>query len=245
MKALAKSLKKLYLEDKTKDEKEHENIYAGENIFDSTYIDSFSTMFSKKNALTDVKEETGDDRCKRVLSEVLSYVEEWSDNQMFFIHLMMMTAASWIYGEELKYNKFNILMKNGWPKLCEFLMILAPRREGKTYCVAAFAAAMLVSIPKIKVYVYSNGKRASTAMGGVIKNFLEMSKKKRNFNYLENNQETVSIYGLTNARNQSDLRVLKLFPSKSEISFYYLCIKVIIIILIYYYQTFLFRKFFS
>ena len=54
-----------------------------------------------------------------------------------------------------------ILIKNGWDHLSQEILISTPRRFGKTISVSMFAAALIVSCPRVEVSVYSTCKRIS------------------------------------------------------------------------------------
>lgn len=170
---------------------------------------NFQHRLLKKRKL--IKKKTGDEILKDIREDFMSFMDIWSENQLYFFEMMLLTAAKWIYGDEIKKNLLKILNKNGWRKLTDFVLFLAPRREGKSFVVSGAAAAFILNIPNVLVSVYSVGQRTSSKMGESIKDFLSKSKKKINFK--KNNDETLRIDGF---EDKHDKRTLKCFPASID-----------------------------
>ena len=183
---------------------------------------------SFKNSIKKIKKNTNGDETLKAIRETFMLLEgndkekwKWEEKQIYFFELIMLVIAKWIYGKELEENTINIMQRNGWLKLSQFLNIVAPRRIGKTTLVGATCAAILLNIPNVLISVYSLCQRTSIDMGEKIKSFInryEIINPSRHsqFKIGKNNGE---LFRLHNKNDNFDVRTLKCYPASDKVLF--------------------------
>lgn len=108
-----------------------------------------------------------------------------------------------------------ILIKNGWDHLSQEILISTPRRFGKTISVSMFAAALIVSCPRVEVSVYSTCKRISQKLLRNIQKFIylicDQDLSSYELSIVRQNMEEVVIKG---PDGSEDVRIVNSYPSK-------------------------------
>lgn len=94
------------------------------------------------------------------------------DQQQFHEHFIHACLPQ-IYGNDWEENSVRILEQEKLQLIERGLLIMTPRRWGKTWSVASFAAALLLSVPKVKIAIFSTGKRTSSALMEIIITFIK------------------------------------------------------------------------
>ena len=157
--------------------------------------------------------------------EKLKNLKHWLDNlglkrhflQVKFHEQMILACLSKIYEDEWETQYEQIMKRFGIRKMKRELIFSCPRRFGKTYSVALFAAAYLLSIPKCQVAIFSTGKRTAKKLMVLILHFLTF--------YPEFEQP-----GRVKVKNQEDLvlnfgpgddRCLSCYPSSVKVTFFF------------------------
>ena len=87
-----------------------------------------------------------------------------------------------------------IALEQGWENSKQQVLCLTPRRFGKTYAVAMFAAAVLVAVPRSEQAIFSTGRRASQKMLETIHRFMQHVKPPH-LKLLKFNQELIELQG--------------------------------------------------
>jgi len=118
-----------------------------------------------------------------------------------------------IYGPaDFERYKERILLEN----VCadnykQYVLIVTPRRWGKTTSVALFVAAMLWCVPDMWISVYSTGRRASNALAEQVAKFVcHLDDGQGAQRIAKRNQEELFLKG----DNAEDIRRLFSYPSK-------------------------------
>jgi len=62
--------------------------------------------------------------------------------------------------------------ENGIKEISSEVLIVTPRRFGKTTAVAMYVTACLLFIPGVKIAIFSTGQRASTSLTDLVRTFL-------------------------------------------------------------------------
>ena len=110
-----------------------------------------------------------------------------------------------------------ILTHNGWEHLAQEILISTPRRFGKTISVSMFAAALIVSCPRVEVSIYSTCKRISQKLLRNIQKVIYMICDQDIATYelglVRQNMEEVVLKGSESAE---DVRVVNSYPSKVD-----------------------------
>jgi len=107
------------------------------------------------------KQTTGDDVLALVRKTLDGMGLTRSMVQRGFHDQMIRACLAHIYGPELDTQLDRVLRANGWADLQEQVMIVTPRRFGKTYSVAMFVIAIAWSCNIIEQAIFSTGRRAS------------------------------------------------------------------------------------
>lgn len=108
-----------------------------------------------------------------------------------------------------------ILVKNGWEHLSQEILISTPRRFGKTISVSMFAAALIVSCPRVEVSIYSTCKRISQKLLRNIQKFIylicDQDISSYHLHVVRQNMEEVVMKG---SESEEDIRIVNSYPSK-------------------------------
>lgn len=80
-----------------------------------------------------------------------------------------------IYGAEWEYVQQEVLERHRLTKIDHEVMVITPRRFGKTWSVAMVVAALLLCVPGIRISVVSTGSRASSSLKETVVKFIEKS----------------------------------------------------------------------
>ena len=108
-----------------------------------------------------------------------------------------------------------ILVQNGWEHLAQEILISTPRRFGKTISVSMFAAALMVSCPRVEVSIYSTCKRISQKLLRNIQKFIylicDQDISTYSLSIIRQNMEEVVMQG---PESSEDVRIVNSYPSK-------------------------------
>jgi hypothetical protein len=106
----------------------------------------------------------GDERLKRIFTLLNNMGYTRSPDQVLFHHSYIMACLPLIYGNDWPAHSVRVMKTFGLKKLDQLVLVLTPRRIGKTVSVAMFVAALLLCVPGITIAVFSTCQRASTAI---------------------------------------------------------------------------------
>ena len=178
---------------------------------------------SKKRYAAEKSKET------RSGDEKLKMLKHWLDNlglkrhflQVKFHEQMILACLSKIYEDEWETQYEQIMKKFGVIKMKRELIFSCPRRFGKTYSVALFAAAYLLSIPKCQVAIFSTGKRTAKKLMVLILHFLTFFPGIEDPGRIKvkNQEDLVLDFGTP---NHPDDRCLSCYPSSVKVSYFFL-----------------------
>lgn len=132
--------------------------------------------------------------------------------QVTFHEHMINACLSKIYEREWESQYPQIMKKHNIKKMKREIVISCPRRFGKTYSVALFAAAYFLVVPTATIAIFSTGKRTAGKLMALIKVFLSNYPGFENIKVNTNSQEELSMtFGVNDIRsisvNCSSIRV--------------------------------------
>jgi hypothetical protein len=184
--------------------------YMKDQLIDKTNID----IMLNENNIKAARESKGDEIYKNMKRWSNILVKELSPNQKYFLDLCFMTCGDHIYGADMQKRMNEIMSNNGWTEIFDFLMIMAPRREGKSWVVALFAALMLIFVPNITMNIFAVGLRASNELKKKIEDFIAqyMAISGRPLKFGEHNKETTELKG---DDSTNDIRCVRAFPGRN------------------------------
>lgn len=119
---------------------------------------------------------------------------ERSEMQIKFHEAFMRACVRLFVRDDPHADIGEIAREQGWDNTKQQVLCLTPRRFGKTYAVAMFAAAVLVSVPRSEQAIFSTGRRASQKMLETIHMFMQHVKP-AGLRVLKFNQELIELMG--------------------------------------------------
>lgn len=134
----------------------------------------------------------GDERLRKVFWLLNNMGYTRSPDQVLFHHSYVMACLPLIYGSDWPRNSVRVMKSYRLQSLEQLVLVLTPRRIGKTVSVAMFVGALLLCIPGLTIAVFSTCQRASTAiMKLVLKIMSGIPDTARRI--LANNKETLQL----------------------------------------------------
>lgn len=152
----------------------------------------------------------------------------WLDNlglkrhahQVRFHEQMILASLSKIYENEWETQYEQIMKRFNITKMKRELLFSCPRRFGKTFSVAIYCAAYMLSVPKCQVAVFSTGKRTAKKLMVLILSFLVNYPGFADCVKTKNQEDLVLSFGL------NDDRILSCYPATVKVRymfFYFFC----------------------
>lgn len=84
-----------------------------------------------------------------------------TNQQLLFTEVFINSQLQYYYGTDFEAHETRIKQENLIDEIYQYALVNCPRRWGKTYIAAIFAACSLVTVPGCKIVVYSPGQRQS------------------------------------------------------------------------------------
>jgi len=110
----------------------------------------------------------GDLRLKNVFWLLNNMGYTRSPDQVVFHHAYIMACLPLIYKEDWPKHSVRVMKTFRLKKLDQLVLVLTPRRIGKTVSVAMFVTALLLCVPGLTIAVFSTCQRASTAIMSLV-----------------------------------------------------------------------------
>ncbi|KAK3289740.1 hypothetical protein CYMTET_2869 [Cymbomonas tetramitiformis] len=172
-------------------------------------VDAFKRKLSRVDAEREVP---GDKYLKDVHAYLDSFGMERTNSQKQFHKAFLGATLAHIYGPgDFERHRTRILAQNNMSDPSFEVLVVTPRRWGKTTSVAMFVAALLLSVADMWVSVFSTGQRASSSLlEQVCKMICHVPRGSSRI--LRRNQEQVFIKGDAS----SDVRRLYSYPSSVQ-----------------------------
>lgn len=114
----------------------------------------------------------GDRRLRLIEQYLYSSGYKLTLDQQTFARKYVDACLPLIYGKEWSSNSVRVMRERGIDKMMSDVMVICPRRFGKTFVVALFLAALCSAVPGITVAVFSTGRRASSNLTQNIEQFM-------------------------------------------------------------------------
>lgn len=176
----------------------------------STLPKIYKQYTDKKFWLRNVNGETILKKLNKTLDE-LGLVR--TDQQKVFHKHMVNATIPKIFGGDLTTHKERILKENNWDDIKQEVLVVTPRRFGKTWGVAMFSAACLIEIPCFEIVIFSMALRASRKMLALIDKFISRHPEGSKMVCHPHTQESLTLKGT----EPGDERLCKSFPGRSEV----------------------------
>lgn len=139
-----------------------------------------------------------------------------SAQQKLFHKAFIVASLKHIYGREIHRHVGYLMRKFDISELRPDVIVCAIRRAGKTFAVALFVAAFILTQPGVEINVYSTAKRASRKMQALIWKIVVTLSGTPAVVQVYNQEELVVTCGNTTSKVNS-------LPSSVEISFACFC----------------------
>lgn len=154
----------------------------------------------------------GDIKIKALL-DALSKIDKTynrSPGQRTFHKAFIAATLKKIYGSDISQNISRLLKEFDLTEIRSDIIITTPRRFGKTWAVAQFVAAYIVTQPDAEVNIYSTGRRASRKLLVLVAKFVELLVGTGVIKVF--NQETLEISGTGASYSKCNS-----YPSKAQV----------------------------
>ena len=107
----------------------------------------------------------GVDRLRRVVENFKLCVEDWQYYQMQLFSSLLCTLLPLILGDDMDTCGDDVMRKYGWQSLHEEAFCIMPRGCGKSTCIGAALACVMVEVPRFSGIFYSmDADKASSLM---------------------------------------------------------------------------------
>ncbi|KAK3243035.1 hypothetical protein CYMTET_47304 [Cymbomonas tetramitiformis] len=169
--------------------------------------------FKRKRVNEDrTREIPGDVAIQKLHHHLDSFGMERTNSQKLFHRAFLGATLAHIYGtNDFERHRTRILAQNGMEDPSFEVLVVTPRRWGKTTSVAMFVAALLLSVPDMWVSVFSTGQRASSSLLEQVCK-LVCHVPQGSARILRRNQEQVFVRG----DSPADIRRMYSYPSSVQ-----------------------------
>jgi hypothetical protein len=174
----------------------------------------FTPRWQKYSASFASKKKLDGDARLAALRDALSILDNEgyrrSPQQQRFHEAFIAGCVRRIYGSEFESAMKRIMTENNWSRVQQEVCIITPRRFGKTYSVAMYAAAWAYSQSRTEVSIFSTGRRASKKLLRLVKEMIGKLPGGTDMIEMDNMEE------LTLRGPDDTIRKINSYPSKVE-----------------------------
>ena len=161
-----------------------------------------------------VRSVSGEHTLKLFIQTLDEFGYERIDQQVIFHQHMINATLPKIFGNELVAHRERILKEYGWDDIMQEVFVVTPRRYGKTWGVAMYAAAALRAIPYLEEVIFSMALRASRKMLALIDKMLNRHEVACKMLKRPHTQEKLTLNG---DAAPDDERTCLSYPGKSDV----------------------------
>lgn len=133
---------------------------------------------------------------------------KWGDDQITVFYAFLTSCLALIYGATWGASKARVMRRWKIDNESPYTIVNMARRNGKTFVTAGTAAALVLTIPNIKIAIFSTCKRTSQLMMTAILEQIERAfeagtkVKRQDFRVISRNMEQVIYEGPDGTRRQ-------------------------------------------
>lgn len=144
---------------------------------------------------------------------------KWGEDQVRVFNAFVFSCLPLVYGEEWSENKARVLEDWGQTRECPYTVVSMARRNGKTFVTSGTVVAMMLTVPGIKVAIFSTCKRTSQMMMQACVDMIEKAfdlgthANRQDFTQVMKNTESIVYEGPDGSK-----RVLGCFPGSVRVS---------------------------
>jgi len=166
-------------------------------------------LFYNRSAGTEIP---GDRYVRNIRQTLDTFGYERTTSQRRFHDAYLQACLPAIYGpRDFSRNQSRILAEHGLAKMHYEVLVVSPRRWGKTFSIGMFCAAMLLNSPGCWISVFSTGQRASTALLDTVGKFINAAGAADRI--VKKNQEELFVKCAPGDPPEEDYRFLRSYPS--------------------------------
>ena len=126
------------------------------------------------DALRDVAQSSGDRRLQNMRHLMANMGWQRSEDQLTFHRMFDQAVMPLFWGDEWDDHSVRVMEQEQLDTIQSEVMLLAPRRFGKTMSICSYCLGVLMCIPGIKVAVFSQNGRTSKAILQIIMAFMDV-----------------------------------------------------------------------
>lgn len=164
------------------------------------------------------KPRNGDEICAKMRSIFLEgYGLKFSEDQVRVFNAFQNACLPLIYGDDWSEQKARVLRERKLDREESYTLVNMARRNGKTFSVAAAAAALVLSVPGCKIAIFSTCRRTSQMMLQAVSDMFDRAfkngthVKQQDFFVLSRNMETICFQGPDGTR-----RTVNSYPGSAK-----------------------------
>lgn len=152
---------------------EHAMAESAEHETSIVSLQDYYDSDAKQSSATAHLVNDGDKRLARVLKTLDSFEKKPTPGQRTFLNSYIDAVLPLIYGKCWDGSMMRVLRERRLKRIISEVLVIASRQIGKTNAIAMFCAAMLLSVPGIRIGVYSTGTRASSHVSETVLEMLQ------------------------------------------------------------------------
>jgi hypothetical protein len=125
------------------------------------------------DAKRDIAQTSGDKRLTTLRWTLNNIGLTRSTDQVIFHDQFTQACLPLLFGDEWNNHSVRIMQQENLTGISPEVLIMTPRRWGKSVSVSMFVLAMLLSCPGIRIAVFSTGRRASSNLMEMVMKYLK------------------------------------------------------------------------
>lgn len=123
--------------------------------------------------MRDIAQTSGDKRLATLRWTLNNLGLTRSSDQVIFHDQFTQACLPLLFGDEWNNHSVRIMQQENLTEISPEVLIMTPRRWGKSVSVSMFVLAMLLSCPGIRIAVFSTGRRASNNLMEMVMKYLK------------------------------------------------------------------------
>lgn len=171
-----------------------------------------------------VKRLDGDAIWADLMNTITQIFPECWEAQELLVQALLNLMVRKVYGDQLDSVVDRLMRDHGWDAsvLCNILLIICPRRFGKTKATAAVVAALLLCIPNFKHVHFSVKVQLSQEFLGEVKAFVMATDRGQAM--MTGKSQSKECLTLIGDKNGLDVRTCKIMAANTQVCPYYTCV---------------------
>jgi len=170
------------------------------------------------------REVKGDELLRKIKAGYDLFPHTPTPQQRQMLEAALKTNLTSIYGDSWEMEKARVMKDHEWTTCRPELLMVTPRRFGKTWGIAMHCVLMLTSIPFYDIVLFAVRLRQTKMLLGLIKQMFDAHPYSKSMRIITLNKEEMSVAG-----PEGDQRTVKAFPSSTQVRIFIIYLFIFII----------------